>query len=271
MNSVFTAVARIRAPYKLVPENSPKGDSQANGSVERANRSVKGQLRVMLIALEARLKKKIDLRHPIVAWMTTHVGYILTHYEVGKDGRTPYERLKGKHTGIELCEFGETVHYMPLKERHNAVASAEARYKKGIWLGVDERTSERMIATTEGNIVGSRSVKRLPDEEKWDAEAVERITGVPWNHEGVDGAPAVVVFPERTDVVEPLPAPRSEGPIPRRLKLRRTDLEAHGFTEGCAGCDTQIANKRSADGRLITRTHSDECRQQLLEAIRQTP
>ena len=64
MNAVYNAVARIRAPYKLVPENYPKGDSQANGSVERANRSVKGQLRVMLIALEARLHKKIDLRHP---------------------------------------------------------------------------------------------------------------------------------------------------------------------------------------------------------------
>jgi hypothetical protein len=273
MNAVYNAVARVRAPYKLVPENSPKGDSQANGSVERANRSVKGQLRVMLIALEARLHKKIDLRHPIAAWMTTHVGYILSHYEVGKDGRTAYERLKGKHTGVELCEFGEVIHYMPLKEISGALASADARYKKGVWLGVNERTSERMVGTMDGNVVGTRSVKRLPDEEKWSAEAVEQIRGVPWNFDGVDGAPPVIVFPERDATADaaPLPVPRPEGPVPRRLKLLRKDLETHGFTEGCPGCDAQVNPKRSVDGRLVTRTHSDECRGRLLEAIRKTP
>ena len=155
MVAVYNEVAKMRAPYKLVPEHSPKGDSQSNGSIERANRSVKGQMRVLLFALEANIKKKIDLRHPVIAWMVTHAGYVITHYEIGKDGRTAYERLKGKPTGIELCEFGEKVHYMPLKVGGGRLASSDARYRTGIWLGIDERTSERMIATLEGIIVGT--------------------------------------------------------------------------------------------------------------------
>ena len=169
----------MRAPYRLVPEHSPKGDSQANGSIEVANKSVKGQFRVLLIALEAHLGVKIDLRHPVVAWLVVHVGYLLTHYEVCKDGRTSYERLKGKRTGVDLCEFGEKIHYMPLKVSNVGVASAEARYRTGIWLGVDERSSERMVATEDGIVVSARSIKRLPQEDRWDSAAIQKIRGVP--------------------------------------------------------------------------------------------
>ena len=112
--AVYNAVARMRAPYRLVPEHSPKGDSQANGSIEVANKSVKGQFRVLLIALGAHLGVKSDLRHPVAAWFVVHVGYLLTHYEVGKDGRTSYERLNGERIGVDLCEAGEKIHYMPL-------------------------------------------------------------------------------------------------------------------------------------------------------------
>ena len=271
MVAVYTEAARMRAPYRLVPEHSPKGDSQANGSVERANRSVKGQVRVMILALEAHLGKKIDLRHAIVAWMVTHAGYILTHYEVGKDGRTAYERLKGKTNGVDLCEFGEKVHYMPLKRSGGGLASAEARYKVGIWLGVDEKSSERIIGTLDGTVVGARSVKRLPEEDKWDAEAIEQLKGVPWSVSGADGMPEVAFRePDPESAHAPLPVPRPEMPVPRRMMIRRSDLDEYGFTVGCPGCDAQLASRRSGD-RLATRAHTEECRARLLEAIRQTP
>ena len=107
---------------------------------------------------------RIDLRHPILSWMVAHAGYIITHFEIGKDGRTAYERLKGKATVKDLCEFGEKILYMPLKVS-GGLASAEARYKPGIWLGIDERSSEVFVGTDEGKIVGARSVKRVPVEE----------------------------------------------------------------------------------------------------------
>ena len=55
---------------------------------------------------------------------------------MGKDGKTPYERLKGKQAKKELCELGEKVHYMPLKTK-NGIASMDQRYQIGLWLGVN--------------------------------------------------------------------------------------------------------------------------------------
>ena len=98
---------------------------------------MKNQIRVLLFALEAYLGKKIDLRHCIMSWIVQHAGFVLTHYQVGKDGRTALERLRGKKLNVELCELGEKVFYMPLK-MGNGIASADARFRTGIWLGIDD-------------------------------------------------------------------------------------------------------------------------------------
>ena len=46
--AVYNEVVKCREPYRTIPEHSPKGDSQANGLIERANRSVKAQIRTFL-------------------------------------------------------------------------------------------------------------------------------------------------------------------------------------------------------------------------------
>ena len=47
MIAVFNEIVRARSPLKTIPENSPKGDSQSNGVVERSNRTGKYQVRVL--------------------------------------------------------------------------------------------------------------------------------------------------------------------------------------------------------------------------------
>ena len=113
--AVYNDLVKCREPYRTIPVHSPTGDSQANGLIERANRSVKAQVRTFVFALEGYLNVSIDFRHPIFAWIVVHAGFVLTHFEVGRDGRTPYERLKGKPMNINLCKFGETILFMPLK------------------------------------------------------------------------------------------------------------------------------------------------------------
>ena len=39
---------------------------------------------------------KIDATHSIWPWIAEHAGFLLTRFEVGRDGKTAYERLKGK-------------------------------------------------------------------------------------------------------------------------------------------------------------------------------
>ena len=141
------------------------GESQSNGKIERVNRSVKGQFRCVLFALESRMGAQVDLRHPIVSWMVQHAGYLLTHVQVSRSGRRPYEKLKGKASQKELCEFGEKIHFMPLKT-DGGVGSLGARYVTGIWLGINERNSEVYIGQAGGGVTTARSIKRLPDDQK---------------------------------------------------------------------------------------------------------
>ena len=95
MMAIHNELVKVRTSLKVIPDTSPKGESQSNGKIERANRSVKGQFRCA-ICVGVSHGAKMDLRHPIVSWMVQHAGYLLTHFQVDCSGRTPYEKLKGK-------------------------------------------------------------------------------------------------------------------------------------------------------------------------------
>ena len=183
---------------------------------------------------------------------------------MGRDGRTEYGRLNGKASKSSLCEFGEKVNYMPLKTDAPRSSFAE-RYKTGIWLGINERNSEVYIGTKEGTVVGSRSIIRIPEADRWDKQLVEGIKGTPWNLHATDDLPTVV-FAEDTARTEaaPLPIPKMDTPVPRRMQINRKDLDEYGYTDGCAGCQATRAG-------LPRRLHSEACRNRLMEALRETP
>ena len=55
-------------------EHSPVRDSQANGMVERAVQSIEGQIRTMLLALEAKIDAKIDPDDAVLPWLIIYAG-----------------------------------------------------------------------------------------------------------------------------------------------------------------------------------------------------
>ena len=79
-----------------IEERSRKYRSQSNGVAERAVQSIEQMVKVMLLALQKRLNATISGNHPIVSWMVIRAAQMLNTLEVGHDGRTAYERLKGK-------------------------------------------------------------------------------------------------------------------------------------------------------------------------------
>jgi len=94
---------------RWITEFSPVKSSASNGVVERGIQSAQGQIRVLKDALEDRWKREIAAVECIVPWIVEWSAHVLNRFEVGKDGRTPFERCKGKrakHLGIE---FGEAV------------------------------------------------------------------------------------------------------------------------------------------------------------------
>ena len=76
-------------------ENSPVGDSRANGAAERALQAIAEQVRVIRRGLEQRLELRLSGKHPVTAWLVERAADLLSKYHVGDDGKTGYERWKG--------------------------------------------------------------------------------------------------------------------------------------------------------------------------------
>ena len=58
--------------------------------------------------------------------------------KVGKDGRTAYERIKGKRSSVQLVPFGERVLYLPLKPKGTRANKMDPKFRYGIWVGIHE-------------------------------------------------------------------------------------------------------------------------------------
>ena len=118
-------------------------------------------------------EERIGPDHPILPWLIEEAGAILSRCTVGKDGRTPQERLKGKKSVRPLAEFGECIWYKPLgKDNKNKM---DEQWRPGVWLGVLRQTEEVLVGTGEGT-VKARSVRRRPQKERWNSEEIRGIT-----------------------------------------------------------------------------------------------
>ena len=97
------------AKGRTIIEHSPKYSSKSNGVVERAIRSVEEQMRTMRSAAEGRLGVKWEHAHSVWAWIAEYASFLLNRFEVGHDGKTAYERCKGKKARVEGLEFLESL------------------------------------------------------------------------------------------------------------------------------------------------------------------
>ena len=129
---LLNEVARLRAPAQTIPEQSPARSSASNGRVERGIQAVEGQIRVMKDALEFRIKESVPGNHSVMAWLVEYAGVLINRYEVGHDGKTPYERLKGKKSKMLGLEFGEKVHYR-MQAIGGKMAKLDVMWEDGIF------------------------------------------------------------------------------------------------------------------------------------------
>ena len=93
----------------MVVENSPVHSSKSNGVIERAVQTVQGMVRTLRSALEEKWGVELPIEHPVWPWLVEYAAFLLTRGEVGKDGKTAYERSRGKEAKIQGFEFGEGV------------------------------------------------------------------------------------------------------------------------------------------------------------------
>ena len=92
-------------------EQPAQGESQSNGTVEEAGKTVREFVRLLKDVLESNLQVKIGTREPMLQWVVKWAAMLVTRYLVGKDGRTAQERKRGRACQAPLAEFGEAVWY----------------------------------------------------------------------------------------------------------------------------------------------------------------
>ena len=175
---------------QAMPDHPPAYDSKANGSIENAVRQVQGILRSHLSCLQGRLGCRIPGDHPIMAWMVQHAAWTLTIRQRGKDGRTAYERLKGRPFHKRMVGIGE-VCLAKLSKR--AVALAEIpklapRWTAAVFLGYSRETHE-YVFHSHGRVIKSRALQRVRQNVRWNLRALEEIKATPYSlhrqpHEG---------------------------------------------------------------------------------------
>lgn len=150
--SMVEAWGRLRAVKgggKMVVEHSPVRSSQSNGVVERGIQAVQGMIRTMRSALEEKWGVKLEVVRPVWSWMAEYAAFLLTRCEVGKDGKTAYERLKGKKAKVQGVEFGEAVMWKRRREG-GPLGKLTCVWEDGVFLGVKGSAGEIIIGDKKG-------------------------------------------------------------------------------------------------------------------------
>ncbi|CAE7358585.1 unnamed protein product [Symbiodinium sp. CCMP2592] len=188
----------------------PVEDHQANGYIEVGVREMKRQVRAILSDLQERLGFDIEPAHPCMMWLPRHAAYLLSRFRVGADGRTPYERTFGRKWKTPLVSFGEHVLFRPRQPRDGRKHDLEPRVSMGMFVGVGANND--VFIMTERGVVKGASIMRRPPADQYKYEN--------WR------------------------APQEEV-VPRNLYVLKSDLERHGYTPLCPGCEALICDMRN--------------------------
>ena len=175
--------------------------------IENTIRTEQGQIRIMRDALESRYGRRISGKHHAMPWLIRHATAVHNRYHKGSDGRTRYERLRGRPFNKEVAEFGECIWY--LKPKSKGKEKRRSRWDNGIWLGIRDESNEIFVGTPQG-VLKVRTIRRRADKEgRWNWEQFEAMRGVPWEpipgREGIE-VKASIYMPGDT-------GPIQEGPL----------------------------------------------------------
>ena len=101
---------------------------------------MKGHVRSVKIGLEGKLKCEIPETPPLMTWISAFAGSSYRRYHIGRDGKTPLERILGRTIAAPVAHFGESIWWKPLSPSQRPGA-LEDRFQEGYFIGYVEGTS----------------------------------------------------------------------------------------------------------------------------------
>ena len=105
----MSEVARMRGDAVTISEHSAVGDSQGNGFIERAVRTVEEMVRTLKFDLEAHISETLKITHKVISWLIEHAVDLVNKVQVGQDGKTSFERVKGKRFNGDILRCASPV------------------------------------------------------------------------------------------------------------------------------------------------------------------
>ena len=96
----------------------------------------------MSLAVQDHWTVDVSHRHAVVPWTLEYATYWLNRYEVGRDGRTAYERLKAKKAEPLGMEFGEFVQWRTRRVGGGTLQKLDSVWDHCVFFGVKGKTRE---------------------------------------------------------------------------------------------------------------------------------
>jgi len=268
--AVREAVAKYHGG-RVIPEAPAKGESPSNGTVEEAGKTAREFTRVLRYQLESKAGMEIKVDDIIVLWMIRWAAMMCSRYLIGKDGRTAYERRRGRRCklhvvafGETVVAFGETVWYRRIRTSKDRKDKFSTEWEEGLWLGHARNSNEHIIGTGEG-VIRAYAIRRQDEEHRWSADRIRTMQGTPQQPDPSTGSihiPVRVRF-DPGQPGEPIPSQLPKKEPGRRMRISEKLLEKYGDTEGCEGCRFKMA------GMDDKRPHDEKCRQRVEAAMDQ--
>ena len=144
LKALRDSVARYHGGI-IVLEVSARGESQSNGIAEQAAQVVAEFVRVLKEQIEVKTKMKLSPEDTISLWMVRWASILCSKYMVGADGRTPYERRRGRRCRMPVVRFSERVLFKQIREGKNCRDKFESEDREGVWLGHNREANEVLI------------------------------------------------------------------------------------------------------------------------------
>ena len=109
----------------------------------------------------------------MLPFLVRHCAWLTKHCQVKSDGKTPYERLRGRPYQGQMAEFAEVVHFRDLGKAAD-MPKLDDRWNLGLWLGKSLASDEHYVGTSAG-VRRCRSIWRRPKKQRWDRKMLTEM------------------------------------------------------------------------------------------------
>lgn len=249
----------------MIPEVPAKGEKAEKGLIEEAGKTLREYICTFISKIEEGVGQELPIGCNLHLWVVRWAAIGYSRYAGGKDGRTAYERLRGRAYKSVVAPRGEKVWYKELRGSIERKNKAETEWLKGIWLGPATGSSETRIGTAAG-VVRANAIKRFDASQKWDLQAILDMQGTPQrpnpNKLGIH-IPIKIRLELAVEVEMPEMKPARAEDTPKRSYLKKYHFEEHGYTVDCEGC------ARLAAG-MDAKPHREEYTKRMYEELGKT-